>query len=75
LRASEIGLVVDATYETCGPARSIAYELSHASGKIVHAMGLEERSPGAHRHLDNPTPTAVRIAEKIQLLLSKSESA
>ncbi len=69
LRATGRGLVVDATYETCGAARSLAYDLSQATGRMVAAMGLEERSPGASPHLDNLTPSAERIAARIEALL------
>lgn len=71
LRASGRGLVVDATYETCGAARSIAYELMEASGRMVHALGLEDRSPGAYLHLENPTPPPERIAAKVEAILQR----
>ncbi len=62
LRTAGCGLVVDSCYETSGPARSMAYELSVETGLPVHALGLEERQPGAAAHLDNVTPSAERIA-------------
>ncbi|RAU20805.1 hypothetical protein CU669_16155 [Paramagnetospirillum kuznetsovii] len=65
LRACGRGLVVDATYQTCGAARSIAYDLMEASGIMVHAIGLEDRSPGAYPHLENPTPSPERIIAKV----------
>lgn len=72
LRAGGCGLVVDSCYETCGPARSIAYELTVATGLPVQALGLEERQPGVAAHLDNLTPSAERIAEAALRVLSRA---
>jgi pyruvate/2-oxoglutarate/acetoin dehydrogenase E1 component len=74
LRHSGLGLVVDATYETCGAARSIAYELMEETGRMVHALGLEDRSPGAHAHLENPTPSPERIMAKVSELLASART-
>lgn len=70
LRSSKLGLVVDATYETAGAARSIAYELMEAvPGTFVGALGLEDRSPGVHASLENLTPSAERIAARAKMLV------
>jgi len=72
LRAAGLGLVVDATYEIAGAARSIAYELMEAvPGTFVGALGLEDRSPGAHAAMENPTPSAERIAARVKTLLER----
>lgn len=70
LEQSGRGLVVDCSYETASAARSIAYELTEATGKPVRALGLEERSPGASRHLENGAPSADRIAAAIRALIA-----
>ncbi|CAA7618431.1 transketolase C-terminal domain-containing protein [Magnetospirillum sp. UT-4] len=70
LLASGRGLVVDCAYECASAARSIAYELMEATGKPVRALGLEERSPGASRHLENGTPSPERIAAAIRALIA-----
>jgi acetoin:2,6-dichlorophenolindophenol oxidoreductase subunit beta len=68
LRRTGGGLVIDSDYSLCGASQSIAYSLTHASGVLVHAMGLEDRTSGFSPHLDNPTPTAERIVRAIREL-------
>ena len=71
LSSSGRGLVVDSGYEICGASRSIAYELTHMTGKLVHALALEDRSSGVSKHLENLSPPPKRIAEKVKNILSK----
>ena len=59
------GLVTDDDYVE-GTASSIANELSVASGKIVHTLGLESRTAGFHPLVDNLPPTAEKIIEKLK---------
>jgi len=59
------GLVTDDDYVE-GTASSIANELSVASGKIVHTLGLESRTAGFHPSVDNLPPTAEKIIEKLK---------
>lgn len=69
LKKTGLGLVLDSDYEIGGPSRSIAYELMHASGKPVHALGLEDRTAGFAPHLDNATPSPEKIYNTVKLLL------
>jgi pyruvate/2-oxoglutarate/acetoin dehydrogenase E1 component len=62
LSHSRMGLVVDAAFETCGAAQSIAYTLMTDTGKPVRALGLFDRSVGVSPASANPTPSAERIA-------------
>jgi len=50
LKNSGAGLVIDSDFEVGGVARNIAYDLMHASGVPVFAMGLEERTGGFAPH-------------------------
>ena len=59
------GLVTDDDYVE-GVASSIANELSVATGKIVHTLGLEPRTAGFHPSVDNLPPTAEKIIEKLK---------
>jgi pyruvate dehydrogenase E1 component beta subunit len=75
LSVTEVGLVVDADFAIAGAARSIAYELMLASGKPVHALGLDDRTAGFAPHLDNRTPSAERIAETVKAIVSGPATA
>jgi len=59
------GLVTDDDYVE-GVASSIANELSVATGKVVHTLGLEPRTAGFHPSVDNLPPTAEKIIEKLK---------
>ena len=61
LANSRTGLVIDATFEICGAAQSISYELMLETGKPVKALGLEDRSVGVSYESRNPTPSAEKI--------------
>jgi pyruvate dehydrogenase E1 component beta subunit len=63
LRRSGKGLVIDAGYEICGAARSIAYELTHATGHLVGALGLPDKTKCLRSDLRNPAPDARAIFE------------
>jgi pyruvate dehydrogenase E1 component beta subunit len=65
LAHSRMGLVVDAGFETCGAAQSIAYTLMVRTGRPVRALGLEDRSVGVSPASRNPTPSAERIAQAV----------
>ena len=69
LKKSKIGLVVDNTYETCGMARDIAYQLMTATGKMVYAMGLEERQVGVAERYENSTPSTKKIIKAVKELV------
>jgi pyruvate/2-oxoglutarate/acetoin dehydrogenase E1 component len=59
------GLVTDDDYVE-GVASSIANELSVATGKVVHTLGLESRTAGFYLSVDNLPPTAEKILEKLK---------
>lgn len=69
LKASGRGIVVDSAYEIAGASQSVAYELMHATGCQVKALGQADRSPGAARHLENGTPTVTSIVETVTTIL------
>jgi pyruvate dehydrogenase E1 component beta subunit len=73
LLAAGRGLVVDAAYEIAGACRSIAYDLAQATGCPVAALGIEDRSPGVARRLENGTPSPDRIAARVRALVHASE--
>ncbi len=64
-------LVVDSDYEICGMAQSIAYQLMMADGGKVYALGRRDASTGVGQHLENATPTAQRIVEKVKEICRK----
>jgi|LakMenEpi03Aug12_release.lakeMendotaPanAssembly.Ray.scaffolds.fasta_scaffold14744_16 transketolase C-terminal domain/subunit len=59
------GLVTDDDYVE-GTASSIANELSLATGKKVHTLGLEPRTAGFHPSVDNLPPSAEKMIEKLK---------
>lgn len=61
LLQSKSGIAVDSDYTICGAAEHIAYELMHKTGKRVHAIGLENKTAGFSREMDNVTPTIEQI--------------
>jgi pyruvate dehydrogenase E1 component beta subunit len=72
LANSEAGLVVDATFEACSAARSIAYELMLETGKPVAVLGLEERSVGVSLDSRNSTPSVDKIVTAAKDILCYS---
>lgn len=66
LECSGRGLVVDNGFEIAGASQSIAYELMMATGLPVKAVGRYDRSTGVARHLENGTPTPLRIVEIVK---------
>ncbi|UCF00114.1 MAG: hypothetical protein JSV82_03345 [Planctomycetota bacterium] len=69
LANSRAGLVIDATFEICGAAQSIAYELMLETGKPVKAFGLEDRSVGVSYESRNETPSAEKIVAAVKNIL------
>ncbi len=69
LANSRAGLVIDATFEMCSAAQSIAYELMLETGKPVKALGLEDRSVGESFEFRNPTPSVERIVATAKALM------
>ena len=64
------GIVLDGDYEN-GTAKSLAFDLMHATGKRVHVLGLEERTAGFAPHLDTLPPTTERICAKVREIMDK----
>lgn len=64
------GLVLDGDFENAA-AKILAYQLMHASGKPVYAIGLEERVAGFAPHLDNLPPTAERISSVVKKIVQE----
>jgi len=71
LRASKRGLVIDSGHEIAGAGRSIAYELSSASGCRVNALGLKDATKCLSAPLRNAAPDAARIVETVTALLQR----
>ena len=70
-----MGLVVDAGFEICGAAQSLAYNLMWQTGKPVKALGLEDRSSGISPASRNSTPSAERIAATVrEAIAEKAEN-
>jgi transketolase C-terminal domain/subunit len=59
------GLITDDDYVE-GTASSIANELSLATGKKVHTLGLEPRTAGFHPSVDNLPPSAEKMIKKLK---------
>ncbi|MBI5140271.1 MAG: hypothetical protein HZA94_02390 [Candidatus Vogelbacteria bacterium] len=72
LASSKCGLVIDAGFEICGAAQSIAYSLIWASDKPVKALGLYDKSVGVTPETENATPDAQRIAEVVREIYKKT---
>lgn len=72
LQRTGLGLVIDSDFETCGAAQAFAYELMHATGVPVHALGIEDRVCGAAPAHENITPSAAVIAARARALLCDS---
>ncbi len=64
------GLVIDGDFED-GVVKTIAYDINHATGAPMQALGLEERSAGYAIHLDNVAPTAQRICDTVRQIIRK----
>jgi len=71
LARTGLGLVVDSDFEIAGPSRSIAHELMLETSVPVHALGLADRTAGFAPHLDNGTPEAAVIADRIRELVTR----
>ncbi len=65
LEQTRLGLVIDAGHEICGAARSIAYELTQATGQRVLALGLYDRTKCLCPPFQNKAPDARRIHDAV----------
>lgn len=76
LAKTGLGLVIDSDYEITGASRSLAYELTHATGAKVHALGLEDRVCGVAARHENITPSSRIITETVSKILGiRSDSS
>jgi pyruvate/2-oxoglutarate/acetoin dehydrogenase E1 component len=62
------GIILDDDY-VGGVAGSIAHDMMIQSDKKVYAMGLENRSAGFHKSVDNLPPTVDKIVEQVLELI------
>lgn len=69
LMNSKRGIVIDSSYEIAGASRSIAYELNHATGYSVMALGLLDKTKCLCPPLQNKAPDAQRIYEAVKEML------
>ncbi len=63
------GLVLDDDYEQ-GVASSIAHRMTMESDKKVHTLGLEHRTAGFHKTVDNLPPSAEQIVNKVMEIIN-----
>ena len=70
LNKTNLGIVIDSSYEICSVAEHISYKLMHASKKAkIHTFGMKDKSPGCSPTLLNGTPSAKQIVSKILKLI------
>jgi len=67
-RSKNGAIIIDDDYPD-GMAKSIAYDLTMASGKKVEVMGLESRTAGFTDSSDNLPPSECQIKKKIEDIL------
>lgn len=70
LRQSKLGLVIDSSFEICGAARSLAYELADVSGYPVKALGVSDHTKCLCPPYQNKAPEAGTIRDKVKQVLS-----
>ena len=63
------GLVLDDDYEQ-GVASSIAHRMMIESDKKVHTLGLEHRTAGFHKNVDNLPPSPEKIVNKVMEIIN-----
>ena len=63
------GLVMDDDYEQ-GVASSIAHRMMIQSDKKVHTLGLDHRTSGFHKSVDNLPPSPEKITSKVMDMMN-----
>ena len=63
------GLVMDDDYEQ-GVASSIAHRMMIQSDKKVHTLGLDHRTAGFHKSVDNLPPSPEKITSKVMEMIN-----
>jgi pyruvate dehydrogenase E1 component beta subunit len=64
------GIVLDDDY-TNGIAKSLAFDLSSVTGARMQVMGLEDKTAGFYKQVDNLPPNKENIIERIKSTLSQ----
>ena len=64
------GLVLDSDFEN-GASKCVAFDIMHKVGKQVHVFGLEERTAGFAKHLDNLPPTTEKVVKTVKQIVKK----
>lgn len=64
------GLVIDGDFEN-GVVKCLAFDLAHASGKYIDALGLEDRTAGFAPPLDNLPPTKEKICQRVRHIVTR----
>ena len=72
LNSSKLGLVIDASFEICGAARSIAYDLTDQTGHPVKALALKDQTKCLNEPLQNLAPGSQEIYDKVKQLLKST---
>ena len=63
------GIILDDDYED-GIGRALAHRMMMDTNKKVHTLGLENRTAGFHPSVDNLPPSAQKIVQRVQDLVS-----
>lgn len=63
------GVVVDSDFEA-GAAKQIAFDIFHATGKPMYALGLEDRAASLVPRFDNLPPTKEKIMAKVKEIIA-----
>jgi pyruvate/2-oxoglutarate/acetoin dehydrogenase E1 component len=71
LKSCGHGIVVDSSFEICGASRSIAYQLTQASGIPVRALALEDHTKCLCPPFQNKAPEAEDIYKAVRQLVKK----
>ena len=64
------GIVLDDDYVD-GVGSALAHKMMMESSKKVHVMGLEDKTAGFYKDVDNLPPTAEKICQKVHSIISK----
>ena len=63
------GLVLDNDYCN-GVAKALAHDIMMTCDSKVYTLGLEDRTAGFHKSVDNLPPTAERIVNEVERIIS-----
>ena len=74
LRAAGRGLVIDPGYTIAGASQALAYELTHAAGVPVHALGLLDKTKCLCAPLRNEIPNAETIAAMVRRIVKAGDT-